>query len=391
MVEVTASQLGVFCLFGSLWVTFCALQLSRLLSRPKSSESGDRGVVAVGKQHHGQLELSLSSISVFVTECSQFCAILFFAFCCENFPVHPPGERVWDRDTFYFLLLIYGVACILTIKEGKQTEILNRDQTEEWKGWMQYIFLMYHYYAASETYNVIRVFITCYVWMTGFGNFSFFYIKRDFGVARILQMFWRLNLLVFLLMLTMNNFYITYYICPLHTFYFFLTLFTMWIFNSINHTVWAIRLKLLSVCAGIFVVWDLFDGAIFNVLWSPFLSTESVRGAKNGVLWEWYFRTSLDKYSCIWGMLFALNFPAVSNVLTKTEELPAVQQWIVKGSALCVWGAAFVWWLTGPFMATKNEYNLGNAFYAPIPMVFYILARNIRLTISTVNPLPSLL
>lgn len=51
----------------------------------------------------------------------------------------------------------------------------------------QYIFLMYHYYAASETYNVIRVFITCYVWMTGFGNFSFFYIKRDFGISRVLQ------------------------------------------------------------------------------------------------------------------------------------------------------------------------------------------------------------
>jgi hypothetical protein len=33
-------------------------------------------------------------------------------------------------------------------------------------------------------------------------------------------MLWRLNFVVILLMLTMNNTYILYYICPLHTFFF---------------------------------------------------------------------------------------------------------------------------------------------------------------------------
>lgn len=45
---------------------------------------------------------------------------------------------------------------------------------------MQFMFLMYHYYHAEEVYNAIRIMITCYVWMTGFGNFSFFYIKQVF-------------------------------------------------------------------------------------------------------------------------------------------------------------------------------------------------------------------
>jgi hypothetical protein len=46
---------------------------------------------------------------------------------------------------------------------------------------------MYHYFAASEIYNAIRVFIACYVWMTGFGNFSYYYIKKDFSIARFAQ------------------------------------------------------------------------------------------------------------------------------------------------------------------------------------------------------------
>jgi len=45
-----------------------------------------------------------------------------------------------------------------------------RDHTEEWKGWMQVMFVWYHYFAAKEWYNWIRIYIACYVWMTGFGK-----------------------------------------------------------------------------------------------------------------------------------------------------------------------------------------------------------------------------
>lgn len=51
----------------------------------------------------------------------------------------------------------------------------------------QVLFLMYHYFAATEIYNAIRVFIAAYVWMTGFGNFSYYYIRKDFSIARFAQ------------------------------------------------------------------------------------------------------------------------------------------------------------------------------------------------------------
>lgn len=46
---------------------------------------------------------------------------------------------------------------------------------------------MYHYFAAKEIYNAIRIFIAAYVWMTGFGNFSYYYIRKDFSLARFVQ------------------------------------------------------------------------------------------------------------------------------------------------------------------------------------------------------------
>lgn len=46
---------------------------------------------------------------------------------------------------------------------------------------------MYHYFAATEIYNAIRVFIAAYVWMTGFGNFSYYYVRKDFSLPRFAQ------------------------------------------------------------------------------------------------------------------------------------------------------------------------------------------------------------
>jgi N-acetylneuraminate 9-O-acetyltransferase len=126
----------------------------------------------------------------------------------------------------------------------------------------------YHYFHAEDTYNAIRVMITCYVWMTGFGNFSFFYMKRDFGAVRLLQMMWRLNFLVLFLCLAFGNTYILYYICPLHTCFFLMVYAAMRIKQDVNHTQWGVRIKLAVLGLLIFLVWDLPFTRLYDVLFS---------------------------------------------------------------------------------------------------------------------------
>ena len=106
----------------------------------------------------------------FLQSVAMFGVIMFLYYLCDDNHYFPATERTYSRDLFWFLvLLLMAVAAGLTRKETPD-KILNREQTEEWKGWMQVMFVWYHYFKAAETYNAIRVFIAAYVWMTGFGE-----------------------------------------------------------------------------------------------------------------------------------------------------------------------------------------------------------------------------
>nr|GEW43719.1 protein reduced wall acetylation 4-like [Tanacetum cinerariifolium] len=167
---------------------------------------------------------------------SEFGGILFFFYISDRTSLIAESGKSYNRDLFLFLYaLLIIVSAMTSLKKhndksafsGKAILYLNRHQTEEWKGWMQVLFLMYHYFAATEIYNAIRVFIAGYVWLTGFGNFSYYYIRKDFSVARFAQMMWRLNFFVAFCCIVLNNDYMLYYICPMHT------LFTLMVYGAL--------------------------------------------------------------------------------------------------------------------------------------------------------------
>lgn len=91
----------------------------------------------------------------------------------------------YNRDLFAFLFVcLTAVAVGSSLQTVRTPLLLNRPQTEEWKGWMQVLFLLYHYFEARELYNAIRIFIAGYVWLTGYGNFSYYYRTGDFSIGR---------------------------------------------------------------------------------------------------------------------------------------------------------------------------------------------------------------
>mmetsp|Transcript_7865 Transcript_7865/g.14820 ORF Transcript_7865/g.14820 Transcript_7865/m.14820 type:complete len:1065 (-) Transcript_7865:25-3219(-) len=443
---IPISSLAMAMLFGSITFTTAALTMKTWL------KTGDIHVLRAAMKPRSQPLDTNSLVSIFTLlyHSTTFGMILFFAYICENHPLYPHDEKVYDRDQFFFLvvlLFLFGFYTLhkhgqdeqldttstaaassgvnesilssnagrdevenvipnssmedchpisvedrsssslydksnvqvayLRVKEAKSyNDVLNRDQTEEWKGWMQFVFLIYHYYHAEEVYNSIRIMITCYVWMTGFGNFSFFYLKNDFSFVRVIQMLWRLNFLVVFLCLSQGTTYILYYICPLHTYYFLMVYAAMRVGKRLNYSKFGLRVKLAIVALIIYLVWDV-DLGLFKVIHYPLVGSKPTLGATHGTMWEWYFRSTLDHWSSLLGMIFAANYPIVSLFYRKLEAMSPSKCWLGKGCMGVSMMFAFVVWVRGPFQLEKFDYNVTNPYFGFVPLITYIYFRNL--------------
>ena len=105
-------------------------------------------------------------------------AILAVAYIGNKFePAYPRNDN-HDPTVFWIVNAFLAVGSLFTWKwEASKTGrsggnpriiCLGREQTEEWKGWMQWGFIFYHYYRVYYVYNEIRVFVSAYVWMVSF-------------------------------------------------------------------------------------------------------------------------------------------------------------------------------------------------------------------------------
>ena len=209
-------------------------------------------------------------------------------------------------------------------------DILNINQTLEWKGWMSLCFILYQYTNAGHGYyntssavvmqqsqetsissnsssddiveivNLGRIIPSMFLFISGYTHFTYFYTTSNYNMNHILRTIFKLNFMCFLLCITHSNPYILYYICPLHSYY-FLGIFVLMRYRNRewNYNRWMLRFKLFIGGVVIFVLFDLspsFSGTLFKLLHLPFFTVGpmGMNGAKLGPMWEWYFRTSVS-------------------------------------------------------------------------------------------------
>jgi hypothetical protein len=167
------------------------------------------------------------------------CGVLLLNHVSDRTMITDKALRTFDLFRFGIPLVLVFLASLKTLKKTDTPYFLHREQTEEWKGWMQLIILMYHYTGASSIapiYNLVRWLVGCYLFLTGYGHFSYFYLKSEFGFRRVMEILIRLNMLSILLSYVMDTNLLFYYFGPLVSFWFLVIYATMYIQSSWNST-----------------------------------------------------------------------------------------------------------------------------------------------------------
>ncbi|KAL8839007.1 MAG: hypothetical protein Q9170_001938 [Blastenia crenularia] len=332
-----------------------------------------------------------------IRACGILAFTLIYCFLADRTQLFNKSQKHFDHQEF----LAYGVAVfalgVLSIRRstgkqlpGRQPSVqeqavdqpfLSRDQTDEWKGWMQFVILIYHYTGASKVlwvYQLIRILVASYLFMTGFGHTAFFLGKQDYSLKRSASVLVRLNLLSCLLPYVMGTDYLFYYFAPLVSFWYMVVYLTTRVGQSHNASTPFLLSKI-----GVSAVMVNFLVNSSTVWERAFFLLEHTCRIKWHVK-EWRFRLQLDSYIVYVGMLAAVLYLRISNVLN-TQRFPSHdgiglfrRHWrkVRIISILLAWVILSGCWIFAARFTDKFAYNRWVPYISPFPIVSFIILRN---------------
>lgn len=294
----------------------------------------------------------------------QVAVILGIAHLGNNWPQSYPRNDNHDPRMYWIMVGAMLLAALASIRRDKKTStrvvMLSRSQTEEWKGFMQWAFIMYHYYRMFSVYNEIRVFVSAYVWMTGFGNFLYFDKKQDFSIDRMISMWLRINYFPLLLSFFLKVDISLYYVVPLHTVGFFVTMATCYIAHK------------LEVSGGM-GYWSSRGVAISIALLAHVLFYET--SAVDFLLHfgkDIHVRFQIDKYSAWVGIVSGLFWSKLTEYCSAQSDR-AVAHWAQRFAGASLIG---FWWYGFGYMTDKFAYNPIHPYIFILPIAGWLMIRN---------------
>ncbi|KAF7547151.1 hypothetical protein G7046_g9096 [Stylonectria norvegica] len=219
---------------------------------------------------------------------------LLMCYFADRTHMFAKGDKVWSYADFAILCAPCIAILLVTIRKSRSKPgptgveadqpFLSRDQTDEWKGWMQFIILVYHWTAAAESKGIY--------------------------VVRLAAVMLRLNILSVSLAYFMNTDYMFYYFSPLVSFWFMVVYTTMAVghkrFNDDMQLVIAKILISAVLVATILLVTPLMRWTftvlrvVFNIRWS---------------LQEWEYRVTLDLFIVYIGMFAGVAYLQADYIL----------------------------------------------------------------------------
>ncbi|KAK9476912.1 10 TM acyl transferase domain found in Cas1p-domain-containing protein [Lipomyces japonicus] len=306
-----------------------------------------------------------------VTAAFIFSSTLAYSYFADRTSLFNKAAKQFLTSEFTILSLLSLLAGIFTIqKSDSEQGFMGRDQSNEWKGWMQIAVLIYHICGASKVlpiYKFVRVLVAAYLFMTGYGHTVFFYKKNDFSLKRVANVLVRLNLLSCALAYIMDTDYLFYYFAPLSSFWFIIVYLTMIVKSSKNKDLKFLITKI--ALSGILTHYFLAQPGILESIWflleRVFFISWDLR--------EWRFRVLLDGWIVFVGMLGGIALIKVQELrLTSHQDWRAYRVLTLIASVI----ALVIYHALSKFWNSKQDYNAHHPYISFLPIVGFLFLRN---------------
>ncbi|XP_078723107.1 N-acetylneuraminate (7)9-O-acetyltransferase isoform X1 [Lampetra fluviatilis] len=381
LVQQVVACVFVLCAFLSVVLRTCHRPRRASVRPSTDEESGEEKKLPV----ISPLSPSLSLETV-VWPVAKLGLIMAYFYLCDRANLFMKEQKHYSHTYFFVPVIYVMVLGIFYSDTAKDSSMLNREQTNEWKGWMQLVILIYHISGASAflpVYMHVRVLVAAYLFLTGYGHFYYFWSKGDLGLHRLLQVCFRLNFLVVILCLVMDRPYQFYYFVPLVTVWFIVMFLLLSIWPQIsakisNGSVFFYVILILKFC-GLVTCIVLLSASkdFFEKMFSFWPLSELFE--LNGNLNEWWFRWQLDRFSVVQGMLFGFGYLTLrrlqllgdsygDGLLPPRLSLTLLILAIASLTGFSVWASK---------CKNKTECNKAHPFISVVPILAFIFIRNL--------------
>lgn len=315
--------------------------------------------------------------------------IMCYFYLCDRTNFFMKENKYYSEWSFWLPVgYVFALGLFFT-EDSKSNTVLHREQTDEWKGWMQLVILVYQVTGASKVlpiYMMVRTLVSAYLFLTGYGHFYYTWKTGDTGLVRYFRVIFRLNFLTVVLCLTMNRPYQFYSFVPLVSFWYTL-MFVIFalpphITPSSSHTVESrpyqylyIAIKVIGLLVIVTVLYmsEVFFQKIFVTRPWKALFVNS-----DDDIHQWWLLWKQDRYSMAYGIMFALAYLAARSAGVLDERLGNL--WGT-GASLCATLLACVGlgcYVTFTFFCSNSfDCNEIHSYVSFLPVVSYVAARNV--------------
>lgn len=342
--------------------------------------------------------LSMISTNQTIKAAGILAMAILYCFVADRTLIFDRFQKVPNQQTFLQLAALILLGGLFTVRRSDKRSanipakptrttsdqtFLSRDQTDEWKGWMQFVILIYHYTGMSSVlwvYQIVRLMVASYLFMTGFGHTVYFLKTNNFSLKRVATVLIHLNLLSCLLAYLMRTDYNFYYFPALSSFWFLVVYLTIRIRHQPNVVP---RMLVLKICVSAILVRILIlTPGVMELVFQLLQKTCNIEVNVH----EFRFRLSLDGYIVYAGMFAAslylqLNggLPCSTTCLaTQIKRIPTVVHVLTVLASMAALPAYLVIIRRCP---DKYDYNWWHPMISPLPILAIVVLRNATQTL----------